>query len=54
MAEYTPGLKPYEAKFFKIWELGYDSAQGRDVEESSLYIISLTSYRKMGQCYSFR
>jgi hypothetical protein len=28
MAEYTPGLKPDEAKFFKICELGYDSAQG--------------------------
>jgi hypothetical protein len=28
MAEYTPGLSPTDAKFFKIWELGYDSATG--------------------------
>jgi hypothetical protein len=34
MAEYTPGLQPYEAKFFKIWELGYDTASRMDKEKS--------------------
>jgi hypothetical protein len=48
MAPYTPGLKPYEAKFFKIWEQGYDSAQGAD------YILTdvANGRREMGQCHS--
>jgi hypothetical protein len=54
MAEYSPGLKPNEAKFFKIWELGYDSAKGLDIERVVNLNTSLMRRRKMGQCYRVR